>query len=190
MPVHRLIHESKGVYFITFTCARWLPLFEIVNGYDVVYNWFDYLKVKGHYIIGYVIMPNHVHVLIGFRNSSVSINSIIGNGKRFMAYELVKRLEQWEVNDCLEQMTGWINETDRQRHKKHEVFEPSFDWKACSDIRFMEQKVNYIHQNPCKAGLVTLPEDYQHSSAYYYHSGIQGVYSVITYMELQDVNLG
>lgn len=46
-----------------------------------------------------------------------------------------------------------------------------------------------MHLNPCKAGLVKLPEDYAHSSAKYYYTRKQGVYQVITYMELQDINL-
>jgi hypothetical protein len=61
MPVRKTIPEKDGVYFITFTCARWLPLFELTNSYDVVYKWFDVLKKDGHYIIGYVIMPSHAH---------------------------------------------------------------------------------------------------------------------------------
>jgi hypothetical protein len=53
----------------------------------------------------------------------------------------------------------------------------------------MKQKVNYIHLNPCKKGLAKLPEDYLHSSAKYYFTGVQGIYPVITYMELQDIDL-
>ena len=39
-------------------------------------------------------MPNHLHALIVFRDMSKSINTIIGNGKRFMAYEIIKRLKE------------------------------------------------------------------------------------------------
>jgi len=92
MPVKRKITEPDGVYFITLTWHQWLPLIEKTNGYDLVYNWFDHLKTKGHFINGYVIMPNHLHALIAFRNTSQSINTIVGNGKRFMAYEIIKRL--------------------------------------------------------------------------------------------------
>ena len=46
-----------------------------------------------------------------------------------------------------------------------------------------------MHLNPCKAGLVKLPEEYAHSSAKYYYTGEQGVYPVLTYMELQDIDL-
>jgi hypothetical protein len=134
-------------------------------------------------------MPSHVHALIAFSSSRKSINTVVGNGKRFMAYELVKLLAAQKREDMLEQMRGWVNATEQLQNKKHEVFEPSFDRKECFSIPFMKQKVDYIHSNPCKEGLAKLPEDYLHSSAKYYYTGKQGVYPVITYMELQDIDL-
>lgn len=38
-------------------------------------------------------MPNHIHAIINFKNSAKSINYIIANGKRFMTYGIVKKLE-------------------------------------------------------------------------------------------------
>jgi REP element-mobilizing transposase RayT len=102
MSLRNRIEVPDGVFFITFTCARWLRLFEITNGYCAVYHWFDHGKKQGHCIAGYVIMPDHVHALIGFRNTGKSINSIVANGKRFMAYELVNLLQQQGRNDMLE----------------------------------------------------------------------------------------
>ena len=91
--------------------------------------------------------------------------------------------------ELLEQMASWVTRTDQLKKQKHEVFEPSFDRKECYSIPFMKQKTDYIHQNPCKAGMVLLPEQYLHSSAKYYYTGEQGRYPVITYMELQDIDL-
>ncbi len=189
MSIGRKINEPNGIFFITFTCARWLPLFQQAEGYDAVYKWFDYLKEQRHHIAAYVIMPSHVHALIAFSSCPRSINSLIANGKRFMAYDLVHRLQVQENKTILEKLASWVNKTDRYKHKLHEVFEPSFDRKECRTLRFTQQKVEYIHQNPCKAGLARLPEDYLHSSARYYYTGEQGVYPVITYMELQDIDL-
>jgi hypothetical protein len=134
-------------------------------------------------------MSNHVHALIGFRVSNTSINTLIANGKRFMAYELVKKLEKQDAKEILELLASYLTKTEKLQHQKHTVFQPSFDWKECFSLPFMKQKTDYIHLNPCKAGLVKLPEDYLHSSAKYYYTGKQGVYSVMTYMELQDVDL-
>lgn len=189
MSVRTKIGEHDGVFFITFTCARWKPLFQITDGYIVVYKWFDYLKKEGHYIVGYVIMPNHVHVLIAFSNSQTPITTIVANGKRFMAYELVRRLNELGKYEILEQLASWVNKTEQLHNKKHQVFEPSFDRKECRTIAFMKQKIDYIHLNPCKACLSTSPEHYVHSSAKYYYTGEQGVFPVITYMELQDIKL-
>ena len=94
MPVKQTIPYNSGIFFITFTCHQWLPLIDKTNGYDIVYNWFDHLKSKGHYINGFVIMPNHVHALISFIDTKQCINTIIGNGKRFMAYEIIERLKK------------------------------------------------------------------------------------------------
>ena len=52
--------------------------------------------------------------------------------------------------------------------KNHgKVFVAFFDWKECKTLKFIEQKLNYMHWNPCKGvnRLVDLPEQYIHSSA-------------------------
>jgi len=191
MPVRKTIPEKDGVYFITFTCAQWLPLFKITNGYDAVYHWFNVLKQSRHYIIGYVIMTNHVHAVIAFHNTGKTINSIIGNGKRFIAYDIVKRLQQQQENILLLQMESMVNNTQKSDNKLHEVFEPSFDWKECRTSAFIQQKLNYMHWNPCKEEnkLAELPEQYMHSSAKFYLTGEQGIYPVTSYMELEDIDL-
>ncbi|MFN5361606.1 MAG: hypothetical protein ACK5B4_00900 [Bacteroidota bacterium] len=189
MSVRKLILEKNGVFFITFTCFKWLKLYQYTNGYAAVYKWFDVLKTKGHHIVAYVIMPSHLHVIIAFKNSNTPINTIIGNGKRFLAYELVSYLEKKELQDILLEMQKNISKNDKKKYKKHEVFQPSFDWKECYNIHVLKQKADYIHFNPCKAGLSFCPENYLHSSAKYYYTGVQGVYPVITYIELQDVDL-
>jgi len=136
-------------------------------------------------------MPNHLHGVIGFRNTGKSINSVVGNGKRFMAYEIAKKLKQQNNTQVLNQLSSFVNHTDRQRGKLHEVFEPSFDWKECLTDDFIEQKLNYIYENPCKGewNLVQNVWEYKHSSAKFYFTGAQGLYQVTSYMELKDVDL-
>jgi REP element-mobilizing transposase RayT len=192
MSVRRAIAGKDGVYFITITNCRWHSLFEHAAGYDAVYEWFNHLKSKGHYIIGYVIMPNHLHCLIAFRNTGVqTINTIIGNGKRFMTYELVNRLQSLGASALLQQLSKYVNLTDKRRGKLHEVFEPSFDAKPCYSTAFILQKLNYMHENPCRGkwNLAESPIDYVHSSARFCLTGVQGHYALTRYLELQDIDL-
>jgi len=44
MPVRRDIPYNEGLFFITFTCYKWISLIEQTGGYDLVYEWFEYLK--------------------------------------------------------------------------------------------------------------------------------------------------
>jgi REP element-mobilizing transposase RayT len=135
------------------------------NSYDLVYNWFGHLKSKGHYIAGYVIMPNHVHALIAFRNTSQSIETIIGNGKRFIAYKTIKRLKHQKENKLLHQLHLSVEAKDLERNKKHEVWQDSFDWKECRTNEYMQQKLDYMYDNPCKGkwNLAASPVDYKDS---------------------------
>ena len=181
MPVRRKIPYNQGLYFITFTCFKWLRLIEEVNGYDLVYNWFDFLKIQNHRIAGYVIMPNHIHVMIDFSKTDKSINKIIGDGKRFMAYSIVQRLKEENKTTLLNKLEKGVTATGSSRGKKHEVWEESFDWKYCETTAFAYQKLIYMHNNPC-TGRWNLAKDamaYEHSSARYYISGKHAAYEVM-----------
>jgi len=191
MPVGQTIPYSEGVFSITFTCLEWIPLFEIANGYDLVYRWFDCLKEDGHYIIGYTTMPNHLHSVIAFRNSGRVINKIIGNGKRFMGYEIVNRLKILQCDEMLQRLKDSVYVSDAKRGKLHEVWQDSFDWKVCDSDELIIEKLDYLHINPCKGkwNLVKEPAEYVHSSAKYYLTGEQGIYPVTHYMQLHDIDL-
>lgn len=192
MPVRRQIPYQQGIYFITFTCFQWLPLIELSNAYDLIYKWFDYLKTKNHFVTGYVIMPTHLHVLVSFSKTEKSINKIIGDGKRFIAYELTRRLKKAGNNSLLKTLQGAVEEKDKSRGKKHEVWKDSFDWKFCETEKFANQKLSYMHNNPCSGiwRLASDPIKYEHSSARFYISGKHAAYQVKNIEELfkEDLN--
>jgi REP element-mobilizing transposase RayT len=136
-------------------------------------------------------MPNHIHVLITFVDAETSINNIIGNGKRFMAYQIVNRLEQLNKSALLKRLHESVEERKKKRNKLHDIWEVSFDWKLCYSDKFKCQKLNYIHRNPCswKWRLASAPEYYLHSSAGFYATGKQGVFFVDNIESMKDILL-
>ena len=145
----RTQHEiTENTWFITFTCYKWLPLFELTQSYDAVYKWFDILKAYGLDVIGYVIMPNHIHALIAYMPGEKSINTVVGNGKRFLAYEIVDKFKAQGNKDMLQKLADGVWPSDRRKGKLHEAFEPSFECKLCYNQKFVNQKLSYIHGNP------------------------------------------
>ena len=162
--------EEFTTYFVTITCYKWISLFEITNSYDIVYNWFNILKEDGIDIVGYVIMPNHVHTLIHFPSPGYNLNKIIGNAKRFMAYEIVNRLENSTNHKLLEELKSNLTSREINKGQKHKIFKDSFDAKPIYADKFLFQKLDYLHGNPVKVKW-TLAKDnvsYEHSSASFY----------------------
>ena len=163
--------DTYSTYFCTFTCFQWLNLFEITDSYSSVYKWFSYLKENNiAEIIAYVIMPNHLHCILYFPQDGFDLNKIIGNAKRFMAYDVVKKLKEKEQSNLLEQLTVALTEREKSKNQKHRVFEESFDAKAIFSEDFLMQKLSYIHLNPVSKKW-KLTNDYtrfEHSSASFY----------------------
>lgn len=56
MAVKTRQENTQAVYFVTFTCFKWLNLFSITHIYDSIYKWFNYIETKGVYVLGFVIM--------------------------------------------------------------------------------------------------------------------------------------
>lgn len=135
-------------------------------------------------------MPNHVHALSSFINSGQGINTIIGNGKRFMAYEIVKRLHQNGATELLQLLGNAVEAKRKENNQQHNVWELSFDWKQCRSKEFCWQKPDYIHNNPCTGKWQLALDEIacQHRSAKYYLTGEQGVYATTNFMEMQDVD--
>lgn len=169
MP-HTLQKDTHEVYFCTVTCYKWLPLFEEANAYASVYKWFDHLKDDGCLLLGYVIMPNHFHVLLYPTHTDTSQSKIVGDGKRFLAYAIVNSLKKQGKTNLLEQLAAGVQAGEKDRGKNHQVFKLSFDARKCFDEKMIEQKLAYIHHNPVsgKWNLVNDFTDYKHLSARFY----------------------
>ena len=137
MPVRTSHSNQSSLYYIIFTCYNWLPLFQLTNAYDVVYKWFNYLQTeKNIKTTAYVIMPNHLHCILFFPTADFSLNKIIANAKRFMAYEIIKKLKENNQTEILQQLQSSVTEKEKQKGQLHKVFEESFDAKSIDNKKF------------------------------------------------------
>jgi REP element-mobilizing transposase RayT len=186
LATHTNHTEHSEVYFCTVTCYKWLPLFEEAQAYDSVYRWFSHLKDDQCLLTAFVIMPNHFHVLLFPMHAGVSLNKIIGDGKRFMAYDIVQKLRFLNKSSLLEILQKGVQQHEKQKRKIHQVFKHSFDAKKCFSEKMLEQKLEYIHHNPVKGkwSLVSDFVNYPNSSAAFYEGGMLNPAPLVHYKNL------
>ncbi len=182
---------TNTFYFVTITCFKWLPLFEASNVYDYFSEWTNHLKKGGITISGYVFMPNHLHLLVFVHPKCLDFNKLIGNAKRFLAYEIVKRLKWNMQTNLLEQLVNGVRKEELAKGKRHQIFQPSFDAKEIYGVDKILSILDYIHHNPVSKRwmLVIDYTDYQYSSAQFYFSGKQKGVEVVDFRDVWKVNI-
>ncbi|UII22704.1 hypothetical protein [Fulvivirga ligni] len=173
MSTHRLHTKTNEVFHCTLTGYQWLALFEQAQAYPAVYKWFDHLLKDGCCILAYMIMPNHLYCLLSPTHPSKPLNLLFSEGKRFMAYAIVKDIKKQADVRLLQVIEGGVQENERQKGKKHQVFRLSFDSRKCFDMQMIEHKLDYIHHNPV-CGKWELVKDF--TSAAYYELGLANNY--------------
>jgi REP element-mobilizing transposase RayT len=180
MAVKNKIFIPNEYYFVTFTILGWRNIFTSDNYCNLVYKWFDYVRDKyGNEINAYVVMPNHIHLLIKISDRSKKLPILVMNAKRFLAYEIVQLLSAENKSELLE-----FFEINSRKNARHKIFEDSYDSLIIQSLKFFLQKLNYIHNNPCqeKWKLAEDPESYKHSSAANYILG-SGYYNNISIID-------
>jgi REP element-mobilizing transposase RayT len=186
MATHTAHNDNHCFYFVTFTNHKWLPLIERSNAYDYIRSSFTHLEKAGCEVFGYVIMPNHLHLLLFVNESCKSLNKAIANFKRFMAYEIVKKLKLYAKVSLLDLLRSGVEKNETAAGKKHKVFILSFDGKIVEGKKAVLRVLDYIHHNPVngKWSLVGDYKQYPYSSAAYYELNQADPYLVKDFREL------
>ena len=153
---------ERALHFITCSCYRRLALLGSARSRDEFVNALGAMRSQyGFLLVGYVVMPEHVHLLMSeppagtpsdvMRDLKQRVSLAIGGARRrVMTPSRMRRTES-------EYRSFW------QRR--------FYDFNVWS-LQKKNEKLHYMHMNPVKRGLVDNPKDWRWSSySYYMHSG-------------------
>jgi len=165
------IRDQRGVYYVTFQVVYWIDIFSRQVYRDVIIESLDYcIKNKGLNVHAFVIMTNHVHAILS--SDGEDLSDIIRDFKSFTGKKIIKLIpderesrRNWLLN--LFSFAGKIS----SKNKEHKFWTNDNHPIYLDTNYMMEEKLNYIHQNPIKAGLVYRAEDWVYSSASAYAGG-------------------
>jgi putative transposase len=149
----RRFHHTGHLHSINFSCYHRYPNLDKPPARDVFELALEQTRLEYcFFVTGYVVMPNHVHLLIGEPQRG-TVPNVIQSLKQSVSRRLNLRGDSpfWQ-----------------QRYYDFIV------WTARKRV----EKLRYIHRNPVTRGLVSKPEDWLWSSYRHYLTGIEGVVEI------------
>ena len=166
------IEDQYAMYFITCTVVGWVDLFTREQCRKIIVDSLRFCQNnKGLTINAYVIMSNHLHLVVRANQESKGLSAIIRDFKRHTA----KKLHLWfETSISNRESRGWVEMVFKyhalynKRNKNYQVWVQDNHPIILYSPKIIFQKINYIHQNPVQAGIVARPEHYLYSSASHY----------------------
>lgn len=150
-----------SIYYITSVIHNRLNIFVAPSFVIPIIDSLNYYRYQyATKIIGYVIMPDHIHLLI-FPQVEQAVTDFMRDFKRFTSGRITRQAKVENKKEWIEKFEQAGAETERAEYK---VWQDSF-WEQCIYTEgFLQQKLNYIHLNPVRAGIVKEPNEYPYSS--------------------------
>lgn len=153
------VSKNTQALYLTAVAKDRLPVFQSDAIKQITCAAMDEARKScGFLLFAFVIMPDHLHVITDSpRVPSEVLRFIKGTiGHRVIAYLKEKNYES---------SLAKLRHGEQQRNYRYSLWEHDSNvFQIHSEAMFM-QKVNYIHLNPVRAGLVEQAKDYRWSSA-------------------------
>jgi len=161
------IGPDAAVYFVTYSVVDWLPVFVSETTCRIITDSLNFChEKKGLCTNAYVIMPTHLHAIVFDRDfDTVRLQKSITDFRKFTGRPLCDFCETRSPR-CFVETFRAASPDDRQRR----FWQSSRHPEAIESEVFWRQKMDYLHENPCRKGLVVRAADWRFSSAAYYVS--------------------
>ena len=171
MSRYRIIDQS-AMQFLTLTIIDWVDVFTRKVYKDIIIESLKYCqKEKGLNVFAYVIMSNHIHLIVNAKDGFI-LSDIIRDFKKFTAKNILLEIK----NSPVESRKEWILHRFLYRgsqaaNRQYQFWKPDNHPIELFELAVITQKIDYIHYNPVRAGWVDNPESYSYSSAINYNNG-------------------
>ena len=163
---------KDNLYFVSFSVVYWIDLFVREEYCNIVIDSLKFCQSnKGLEIYAWCIMSSHLHLIISSHNAN--LEDIMRDLKSHTSRELKKSIKQ-NSGESRKEWILWLMERAGKKNSNNKGFQL---WQQdnhpieLSSNEMIEQKKEYIHNNPVKAGLVWEAEHYKYSSAIDYSGG-------------------
>ena len=155
--------KDENYFFVTTTIVNHARAFICEPCCTALINNIKYYQAKYKFsILAYIIMPPHFHWILEINPEKGTISDIMRDIKKHSAWDIMEILEKLNDNELIKLIS---QSAESYKDQKRKLWEKRFDDEVIRNQKMFFNKLYYIHNNPIKAGLVNLPEEYKYSSA-------------------------
>jgi putative transposase len=174
------VRDQEKLHFITITVIDWVDLFTRPTLKHVIVDSLKYcIKNKGLEINAFVLMPSHMHLIVK-SNGKHKLETIIRDFKKYTSKEIIKTIKEYPESRREWLLNKFSYAANRiNKGVNYKVWKDGFHPVELSTTEMIEQRLNYIHNNPVEDEIVFNPEEYKYSSATNYSDG-DGVLEINT----------
>ena len=170
---YRVLADGHYPYFITCTIVEWLPIFKEECYQKIVLDALAFIRERKHtQLNAFVLMPSHLHAVL-WPEDNINLSDVLRDFKRFTSRSISSLAQTRGDQDYLGQFATARKSGRERGTSDYQVWEDGSHPEAIYGDDFARQKIEYIHNNPVKAGLVSKAEDWLYSSAKAYLAGGQ-----------------
>jgi putative transposase len=173
------VRSPNEIHFVTFTIVDWVDIFTRPSYKQLIIESLIYCQQsKGLQVYAFCLMTNHLHLLVS-ADAPNHLPGIIRDFKKHTNKQIIKLIE-FEA----ESRRDWIlyrfkyHAKYNSRIQDYKVWQDGYHAIECDTAKILIQKLDYIHDNPVKAEIVSEAEHYLYSSAANY-AGEKGVMDII-----------
>ena len=171
---------TKELYFTTTTVIDWMDVFTRPQYKHIVVESLDYCQEnKGLDIYAWVLMTNHLHMIVGIRGEN-TIGDLLRDFKKFTSKKIVKAIQDNQQESRKNWMMNrfWFRGANDKKITNYRFWQEDNHVEQLYSYDFYKQTLDYIHLNPVRQEIVQDPSDYLYSSARNY-AGMDGLLKVI-----------
>ena len=155
------INDENAAHFITSTIVEWLPVFTTAPCCDILVRSLEYChQHKGLRIHAWAILDNHFHAIV----SGPQLARTLADLKKFTARAILDQIKLERREWLLNQLAYFC--AAHKRDSSHQIWQEGVHPQVITSDEMMLQKLEYLHNNPVKRGLVASPEHWCYSSAH------------------------
>ena len=175
------VSDDQIPHFVTSTVVGWVDALSREWYKDIICASLKYcIKNKGLLLHAWVIMPNHIHLIVSCKEGYY-IRDVMRDFKKFTSGKIVDTIAEnvqesrknWMLN-----LFGFAGKTNGS-NEEYQFWQHGYHPIMLDNTEKLHQRLNYLHENPVRAGIVWRPDDYKYSSAIDYYTALPGLLPIV-----------